>query len=225
MERTKYHRTYHLPWSHPHSDDKALSTTAMLEGEDVVVLEKLDGESTTIYSDAYLHARSLDSAHNMTRDWVKRMASVLACDIPKGWRFVFENVHYYHSIHYQSLEGFAYLLSIWNDCNERIAYDDMKEYAEVLDLPTPKELYRGKFDEDVLRKIANELDLTKTEGYVVTVTKAVPMKDVTKSIAKFVRKNHCQPNKEGKVEHWLKNTYPNVIDKTKPVKPYYMGQS
>lgn len=223
MRYLKYHRTYHLPWSHLHSDDKAFPDLRRFNGEDVVVLEKLDGENTSIYSDGYMHARSLDSAHNMTRDWIKRLSSVLRFDIPSGWRFVFENVAYYHSIHYRNLEGFAYLLSIWDENNVRIPYDDMLEYANLLDLPTPKVLYRGQFDETKLREISDTMDLTASEGYVVTVTRAVKHDEINGCIAKFVRDDHCQPNKDGKVEHWLKNTYPNELDGSKPVKPYYMG--
>lgn len=225
MLRTKYHRTFHFPWSHIHGDDKAFGDLSVFEGKEIVVLEKLDGENTTIYSDGYLHARSLDSAHNMTRDWVKRLASIIQFDIPEGLRFVFENVAYFHSIHYRDLQGFAYLLSIWDENNNRLPYDEMMEYADLLDLPTPKLLYRGTFDEAILRKIANEMDLEKSEGYVVTVTDTVKEKNIQNSIAKFVRNEHCQPNKDGVVEHWLKNTYPNELSTTKPIKPYYMGKS
>jgi hypothetical protein len=223
MQRTKYHRTYHFHWSHLHGDDKAFGDLSVFQDKEVVALEKLDGENNTIYSDGYLHARSLDSAHNMTRDWIKRLASILHFDIPEGWRFVFENVNYYHSINYRNLEGFAYLLSIWDESNVRLPYDEMMEYATILDLPTPKVLYRGVFDEKILRKIASEMDLDKSEGYVVTVTDAVNESDIQHSIAKFVRNDHCQPNKDGIVEHWIKNTYPNKLSNTLPVRPHYMG--
>jgi hypothetical protein len=223
MKRTKYHRTYHLPWSHPHKDDKAFSSLHHFEGKEVVVLEKLDGENSTIYSDGYLHARSLDSAHNMTRDWIKRLSSIIRFDIPEGWRFVFENVNYFHSINYNELEGFAYLLSIWDENNTRIGFDDMMEYAEILDLPTPALLYRGVWDETRIRNIAETMDLSKHEGYVVTLTEPVPEDEITTSIAKFVRKNHCQPNKDGIVKHWLENTYPNNLKSAKNVKPHYMA--
>jgi hypothetical protein len=224
MQRKKYHRTYHLPWSHIHGDDKAFGDLSVFLDKEIVVLEKLDGENSTIYSDGYLHARSLDSAHNMTRDWIKRLASILRFDIPQGWRFVFENVNYYHSIEYNNLDGFAYLLSIWDEDNVRLPYDDMMEFAELLDLPTPKVLYRGIFDEEKLRAIANNMDLSVSEGYVVTLTSAVKEPDIQSAIAKFVRNNHCQPNKDGIVEHWLEKTYPNKLDPNKPTRPSYMGK-
>lgn len=36
----------------------------------VVITEKMDGENTTLYRDG-LHARSLDSRHHPSRNWVK----------------------------------------------------------------------------------------------------------------------------------------------------------
>lgn len=216
--RQKYPRTYHFEWSHLHADDKRLPSTASFEGKEIVVLEKLDGENTTIYPDGYLHARSIDSRHNFTRDWAKRMASVLCHDIPDGHRFVFENVTYYHSIEYTDLESFCYLLSIWNN-NTCIDYDSMLEYAQLLDLATPKEFYRGVFDEEILRKIANEMDLIKSEGYVVRTVEQFDIEDFQQHVAKFVRDDHVQPDSV----HWLNSTKPNRLKESGNIKPYYMA--
>ena len=57
---TKYPRTPHLPWSPGASDDDVrVADTAMSEGREVVVTEKLDGENTTLYADggASIHRR------------------------------------------------------------------------------------------------------------------------------------------------------------------------
>ena len=217
--RTKYNRTYHLPWSHMHSDDKALGKLSAFHGMDVVVSEKMDGENTTVYPDGYLHARSIDSRHNFTRDWAKRMASVLCHDIPAGHRFVFENVAYYHSIDYTELESFCYLLSIWNDDNVCLGYDDTREYAELLDLAMPKELYRGPFDEEVLMELSKTMDLNTMEGYVFRNVNAFHRDDFALNMGKFVRDGHVQHNSE----HWLKSTRPNSLKPGVAVKPYYMA--
>lgn len=219
ITRTKYARTYHLPWSHLHADDKRLPSLAPFEGCEIVVLEKLDGENTTIYPDGYLHARSIDSRHNFTRDWAKRMAAVLCHDIPAGHRFVFENVSYCHSIEYTDLESFCYLLSIWNADNYCLSYDDTREYAELLDLAMPQELYRGVFDEALLREMSANMDLERMEGYVIRKVNAFHRDDFQANVAKFVREGHVQPDSD----HWLKNTYPNQLKPGVVVKPYYMG--
>lgn len=219
MNRTKYSRTYHLNWSHLHSDDKRLPSTDPFMGQEIVVLEKLDGENTTMYSDGYLHARSLDSRHNYTRDWAKKMASILCHDIPQGYRFVFENMAYYHSIEYNDLESFCYLLSIWDQDNVCLSYDDTLEYAELLDLAMPKELYRGIFDESILRELSSTMDLKTMEGYVIRRTCAFHQDDFQAHVAKFVREGHVQQDSE----HWLKSTYPNKLSTTKKIKPFYMA--
>ena len=53
----KYPRTPHLPWSPgATADDRVHTDLAGLEGREIVVTEKLDGENTTIYRD-HVHAR------------------------------------------------------------------------------------------------------------------------------------------------------------------------
>jgi len=221
MQRTKYHRTYHLPWSFLKKDDKRLYDLSIFEGKDIAVNVKMDGENTSVYPDGIIHARSLDSQHNYTRDWIKRMASILRFDIPENHRFVFENVNYYHAIEYKELQSYAFLLSIWHG-DTRISYDESKEYAALLDLVMPEELYRGPFDAKILESIANTMDLDKNEGYVVTTTEPVHVSDIHNNIAKFVRNNHVQPNQAGEDVHWLKRTYPNALSGTLPIKPSYM---
>lgn len=81
------------------SDDKMLSYDKLYElysGKQVLVTEKLDGECTTLYKD-YSHARSLDSNHHPSRDWVKRFHSEIAHNIPEGWRVCGENVFAKHN--------------------------------------------------------------------------------------------------------------------------------
>lgn len=161
----KYPSTLHLPWSQEVAkDDKFIPTLAPFKGREVWVGEKMDGESSSAYHGGYTHARSLDSAHNKTRDWFKSMVQGIAYDIPPQWRFVFENVAYFHSIHYTQLPSFALLLSIWDEHNVRLSFDDICMWAEMLDLAMPPVLYRGPFDEDVLRDLANTMDLSAHEG-------------------------------------------------------------
>lgn len=207
--KTKYKRTYHLPWSQGvQSDDKVIPSHVLEEfmGQEVVVSEKLDGENTSLYSD-YMHARSIDSAHNFTRDWVKKMHSVLRHEFPEGWRFVGENMWAEHSIRYENLKGYFYLFAIFNEENVLIDYDEMVQYAEMLELPLPKVFGRFIYNEDKIKSLSKELDFNQVEGYVVRLKRAVyqdPEADFLRGIAKFVRKNHVQTD-----EHWLKNVKQN----------------
>lgn len=224
--RTKYPRTFHLPWSESvHSDDKMVDGLSSFKGMNVVATVKMDGESTSMYSDA-MHARSIDSAHNFTRDWAKKLHSVLRFDIPEGWIFSFENVAYFHSIEYDDLESFCYLLSIWNEKGFCLPYREQRQWAEILDLAMPKVLYEGPFDENVLKNVAKSMDLDKDEGYVIRNVESFHRDDFQRNVAKFVRKGHVQArsSNDDEPEHWLKNTYPNRLADPKNVKPAYMAQ-
>ena len=221
QERTKYPRTYHLSFSEAlQSDDKLIESTDKLQGEETVVLLKMDGENTTLYHDDYMHARSIDSKTNWTRDIAKKIHSVIRHDIPEGHRLCCENLYAKHSIFYPDgyLDGYLYLLSVWDDKNRCLSWDDTLEYAQLFDLPTPKELYRGVFDEKVLKELAKNLDTSIEEGFVVRLTKSFDYEEFSESVTKYVRKGHVQEN----AEHWLKTAVPNGTPK-QPSKPAFVS--
>ena len=61
MEKFKYPRTFHLPYSPSVSDDdKMLPDDSQFWNREVSVSVKMDGENTTVYPDGTCHARSLD---------------------------------------------------------------------------------------------------------------------------------------------------------------------
>ncbi len=222
-ERKKYPRTYHLNFSKGiNSDDKIIKSTSSFEGQEVVVTLKMDGENTSIYPDNYTHARSIDSKTNWTRDIVKKISSVISSDIPEGYRLCCENLYAKHAIYYPDgyLDGYLYLLSVWNEKNECLSWDDTVEFAELLDLPQPKVIYRGIFDEKKLKELANNLDIDIEEGFVVRLTKSFPYEDFSKSVTKYVRSNHVQVD----AEHWIVNATPNGVPK-QPCKPLFMSQT
>ena len=97
----KYPRTYHFPFSPgTSSDDKILHDYSSIEGlKDIIVTEKIDGENTTLYSHA-IHARSLDSRHHPSRDWVKGLWGGIRHSIPTSMRICGENMYACHSIKY-----------------------------------------------------------------------------------------------------------------------------
>lgn len=217
MKHRKYHRTFHLPWSQTvHSDDKQISDTSCFEGKEVVVTTKMDGECTSIYSD-HTHARSIDSKHNFTRDWITRLFHGIKYMIPENYQVVCENMWGEHSIRYDNLDGYCYLLSIIDlDNNQVLDYDTICNFALKHDLPQPSVLYRGIYDESLIKEIHKEMDLSKDEGYVMRVTSSYSLNDVNTSIAKFVREGHVQPN----AEHWLKNVKCNGLSEN--VRPSFM---
>lgn len=196
VQRYKYPRTPHLPWSPGFTaDDVRNKTTLQFEGKEVIVTEKMDGENTTMYRD-YIHARSIDGRHHTSRDWVKQLHARVSYDIPEGWRFCGENLYAQHSLVYENLKSYFYLFSIWDECNQCLSWDDTLEWAESLDLVTPKEFYRGTWDSEIIKKIL--IDENTVEGYVVRTAASFSFDSFKENIAKWVRPNHVQSN-----EHWM----------------------
>lgn len=206
LSRYKYPRTYHLEFSHPSSDDKIMKDYSSLQGEDIIVTEKLDGENTTLYSD-YAHARSLEVLKGDDRSWVKSIHAQIARDIPSGWRICGENVYAQHSIAYENLESYFYVFSIWTNENICLSWKDTLIWCELLNLKSVPELYRGKFDLSILRNLALELDCNVCEGFVVRPLKQFHYSDFNKLVGKWVRENHVQSSR-----HWrTQPIVPNVL--------------
>lgn len=194
--RIKYPSTPHLPWSLGlQNNDRLILHLDAFQGQEVVVTEKLDGENTSLYQDD-LHARSLDTRPHPSRTWVKAERGRIAHEIPVGWRFCGENVYAVHSLRYEDLAGYFYLFSVWDDRNMSLAWDEVLDWAQRLQLPTPRELYRGLWDEEALQAI--QIDLERMEGYVVRVTGEISYQEFPLKLAKWVRPNHVQTD-----QHWL----------------------
>lgn len=205
VKYVKYPRTYHLPWSTPGSDDRTLESVEFLEGREVVVTEKLDGENTSLYSD-YVHARSLEKASGADRAEVWKTWSQIAHDIPEGWRVCGENLLIKHSIHYSQLASYFATFSVWNEKNVCLSWDDTVEWTELLGLKTVPVLYRGLWDEEKIRSLYvpdRKPDLM--EGYVVRLASSFPYGAFRRSVAKFVRPNHVTTDSHWRHSRWEKN--------------------
>lgn len=208
MTRTKYPRTPHFPWSPgATSDDRVLQSVEHFAGKQVVATVKLDGENTTIYRDG-LHARSLDGAHHESQNWVRALQGRIGHDIPEGWRICGENLFATHSIHYVNLASYFYVFSIWNEKNEALSWADTEEWSALLGLETVPVLYRGVWDEQIIRGLFRpSLGENEVEGLVVRVAGSFPYEAFARSLAKFVRANHVQTDK-----HWKSQAVrPNVL--------------
>ena len=189
-EQVKYPRTYHLPWSPGATvDDKVLSDVSSFIGKDVVISIKMDGESSSVYPD-YFHARSIDSDNHESRNWVKNYCARFQHDIPKGWRVCFENLYALHTIHYHNLTSYINGISIWNEFNVCLNWDNTLEWFQLFDIPPVPILYRGIFDVKKIREIESRLDLSIQEGYVIRLASEFKYQDFKTSVAKFVRKGH-----------------------------------
>jgi hypothetical protein len=195
-DHVKYPRTFHVPWSEGATgDDRVLSSMSMFEGKHVAVTHKMDGENTSLYRDK-MHARSVDSIHHPSRDWVKaNVWSRIRHDIPERWRVCGENMYAEHSIRYEDLHDYFLGFSVWNDRNVCLSWDDTLVWFSLLDVVSVPVMYYGIYNESVIRSLWNN----EGEGYVIRNVGEFAYGAFKDNVAKFVRKNHVQTS-----EHWAR---------------------
>lgn len=202
----KHPKTFHFSWSEGlQNDDRLLPDDEDFIGQLIVVTEKLDGENTSMYRD-YIHARSLDSRHHISRDWVKALHARIRSDIPPGWRVVGENLYAKHSIFYDQLPSYFFVFSIWDENNFCLDWGATREWCELIGLHTVPELYCGPYDIEVIQSLFTGKSRLggEQEGYVARTWDGFPFCKFQSHVAKFVRKGHIQTD-----ENWM----------TKPVEP------
>lgn len=204
MERYKFPRTPHLPWSPGFTgDDERLADCNHFKHKVIVMTEKLDGENTTIYSDGYIHARSIDSNSSPWQSYIKGQFSYLANELPDGWRIMGENMFAIHSIEYTSLTDYFYVFGIadgnimlpWDDI-EKICSDLGLSVVPVIDIGPWNEFHYRSFGFDKCKSLLGEI----IEGYVLRNRDSFFIDEYAQNVAKFVRKEHVQTD-----EHWTKN--------------------
>ena len=195
----KYPRTYHLSYSNLLKDDRILENENQFAGKEVIVSLKKDGENSTLYND-YIHARSLDSNNHETRNWLKGLWSKISYMIDENMRICGENLYAVHTIKYNNLKSYFYVFSIWID-NICLSWDETIEYCTILGLDVVDVIYRGIYDEKLIKDAFKPYEKTE-EGYVVRLSGEFKFSDFRKSIAKFVRPEFRQMinNSHG---HWI----------------------
>jgi len=189
------------------NEDKILTSHDHFVNQDVVVTLKLDGENTTIYSDGYVHARSLCGRAHASQSWVRGKAAAVAPSLPPGYRICGENVYAKHSISYTSLTSFFYVFSLWEK-DVCLSWGDTVMWAAALGLPHVDVLYRGRWDARLIREgcIGKNIYANEQEGYVVRMEDAFDMRAFPTRVAKFVRKDHVKTDQHWKTAPIVPNT-------------------
>lgn len=227
MSRTKYPRTMNFPWSESNSsDDVWWKDARFLEGQEVVMTEKMDGECTTIYPDGHVHARSVDTDRHPSRSWVKQLAAKVCYEMPVGWRLCGENLYAYHSIFYTDLPSYFLVFGIYDGDNRCLPWSEVEEICALLDLHTVPVIYKGPWDEVKVRslwagkgayptfessvlnpKFPEDFRPCEAEGYVVRLAGGFPYERFATSCAKYVRANHVKTD-----QHWMERpVVPNLL--------------
>ena len=192
----KYPRSFHLPWSPgATSDDKMLKDVQHFVGKEIVLTEKLDGECTSMYSD-HVHARSIESdMSHPSRHWIRALHGQIAYEIPEGFCLVGENLYAQHSIRYENLVSYFNVFQVRDETNRVLSWDETVECSELLYLQHVPVLWRGIFNEKMLRA---RIVPPNEEGYVVRLADSFPLSEFSRSVAKWVRPNHVQTD-----SHWM----------------------
>lgn len=206
----KYPRTFHLPWSAgATSDDKTLDDVDHFFGRPVIVSLKMDGENTTMYSEA-IHARSIDSKDHESRHYVKATHARIKHDLPKGERICGENLFARHSIPYQNLPDYFLAFSVWIE-HTCLSWPDTLAYLEMLDLKPVPVIFQGILQDELTLKIIQnrfEQEFAGHEGYVIRTQNHFSYDNFHLNVAKYVRNNHVQTDK-----HWMhQQIMPNGMD-------------
>jgi hypothetical protein len=198
----KFPRIHHLPFSEGiTADDLILDNLKNFYYlDEVVITEKLDGENENLYRDK-VHARSIDSNHHVSRNWIFKFHYDMSYLIPKNLQICGEYLYAKHSIEYDKLETYFYVFGIFEN-NIYLSWDEVFRISNELNLKTVPELYRGKFDLDKIKRCYSGISKFGNiqEGYVLRNSGSFDYDDFDKNIAKFVRKQHVQTDK-----HWLRN--------------------
>lgn len=212
----KFPRTMHLPWSQNlQNNDRRIKNLNSFIGHEVVVSEKRDGEGTSFYPD-YMHARSVDSKDHPSRAIMRQLHAAFKHEIPNNWRICGENLYARHSIGYDNLRAFFEAFTIWDDTNTRLSWDEMTEWCQLIGvgigpgfengIPMVPVLYRGVWDEAVIRDLENRIDTDQIEGYVVTRADRIHYSEWRYKVGKFVRAKHVRTE-----DHWLRSWEPNKL--------------
>jgi len=211
--KTKYPRTFHLPYSLTITeDDKRLPSDDQFKGTMVVMLEKMDGENSSVYPNGIIHSRSIDGQSMPWQSWLRKNVAQWAHNIPENWRVCGENLYAKHSIEYlfDKQSQYFQVFSIW-DQDICLPWAETEEWCQLLDIEHVPVIYSGIYkDQDAILKIFNEYQKEKNsqgqevEGFVVRNIDKFRLEDFSSNVAKYVRANHVQTD-EHWTEHWTIN--------------------
>lgn len=191
----KYPRSPHLPWSDgATNDDRILSETDLSHLrslDDLVVTEKMDGGNLTFYRDDF-HGRSRDSGTHSWDTAAKALWASVRFSIPEGWRVSGESMYARRSVAYDHLPSVYLIFGAWDEENNALDWDTVKELAAEMGVPTVPELYRGGDFDEAVKVWPRSMNSETSEGFVVRNAGSFHYDDFQKNLAKYVRANHVR---------------------------------
>ena len=205
---SKYNRSNHLFFFSPNlqNDDRKADSIFPLLNREIIISEKLDGSNTCFTKD-FCFGRSHAAPTNNPWDVkVRELHSILKHSISEGMWLFGEGMEAIHSITYSNLTSVFYLFNIKYE-NKWLSWQEVEDYAYLLDIPTVPVLYKGIFKtekelKDTIIKLAEQPSELggEREGIVIRVADEFDNDNFSTYLQKFVRANHVRTD-----EHWQKN--------------------
>ncbi len=205
LKTEKYPRTYHFPFSEgATNDDRIQADWQGILQHELVLTEKLDGENSCIKANG-VYARSHGAVNR--NPWAKPVWDIWErVGHTLGDLHIFgENMYAVHSLEYADLAHYFYVFAI-RDGETWLSWNEVLEYAHLLDLPVAPVIQRGYFDEQSLKTFIEQHQRNgsqlggASEGVVCRLAAAFPDAAFAENVLKYVRKNHVQTD-----EHWTRN--------------------
>ncbi len=195
IQHTKHPSTPYLDISQT-ANEKVVVTQSFI-GERVTITEKMDGEITSIYPDGSFHARSLDSGAAWQRDVIHSYLSSIVSAMRYDEHFVFENMYAKHTIEYDDLESYLYLLYIVRG-GVVISHEQTRMIASKIGLAMPKVLFSGVFKSRTANEVITGGDFR--EGFVIRTNRSFPYARLGPYTAKYVVSGFAQTD-----VHWTQS--------------------
>ena len=203
----KYPRTYHFNFSPgTTSDDRIAQDVTGVIGVPIIITEKLDGENNCMINKGVYARSHTDFTISPWSSKVRQLHSILKHSISEGLHLFGEGMSAIHSIEYENLTSHFYLFGV-REKEIWLSWQEVEDYAFLLDLPTVPVLFKGTVNSyKELKQLIDDLVAQpsilggKREGIVCRVAKEFSDEEFEKSIFKWVRKDHIQTT-----EHWTKH--------------------
>ena len=197
---SKYNRSNHLFFFSPNlqNDDRKADSIFPLLNREIIISEKLDGSNTCFTKD-FCFGRSHAAPTNNPWDVkVRELHSILKHSISEGMWLFGEGMEAIHSITYSNLTSVFYLFNIKYE-NKWLSWQEVEDYAYLLDIPTVPVLYKGIFKtekelKDTIIKLAEQPSELggEREGIVIRVADEFDNDNFSTYLQKFVRANHVR---------------------------------
>ena len=206
----------HLPWSPGGTnDDKRAKSIDSLLNVPLVITEKMDGSNASLERDGCFARTHTGAPTHVSFDGLKALHANLKHYLWEEVQIFGEWCYALHSIAYDALPGYFLIFGIrelYEGDHYWYSWAMVEEWARSLDLPTVPKIWEGIVSSEKQLQTLTE-DLIKQpsscgglrEGIVVRVKSQFDDAAFSKSVMKWVRKNHVQTDEHWKNQEIIKN--------------------